>query len=554
MEIYDNVEKVTSSQKTLGQFMTPKFVAEFMVSLISKPKTAQILEPGAGKGVFVETLNDNGFDNIEAYEIDETLIKETQFKITRGDFLNIPRKQSFDVVIGNPPYARWKNITKDWQNLFKTDVYWKKIMNGLCDLTYAFIYHSVNLLRDKGELIFICPLFWTETVHGKNLREHLSKNGSLELLINLNESKIFNEVSSTIIIFKYVKRVKLPYTQVIEYRSKIPVSRKVTTKLSWMIKRFTGKQANESFFVESDVYVSYVNRQFFGGQPWHPIPPNEKTVIQIESLKPEEVTQLGKIAHIGNGMVSGLDKAFRLETDIEELNQRERNSIIHIYKARTLQRFYPLSDPLPYIFINHVFEEKVLKRDYPNFYEKLSIYKDRLKKRYNYARQIPWWHWVFLRNKKLFESHRVKIFVPSKERYDTRGYFRFALVCDEKKKTFYPTQDVTAICVKEEFLNDIWYVLGLLNSTPIQRWISIMGFNRGGVYDFSEAPLSKIPILKVALDDSRQLELHELIELNVEEIIVERQLGSPAFAKLDEYIHRFLDLKKKVRTMHLDDI
>jgi adenine-specific DNA-methyltransferase len=61
------------------------------------------------------------------------------------------------------------------------------------------------MLREGGELIFITPIFWMETVHGAKLREYLIKRGYLDLVVNFNEMRIFEEVSSTIVIFKYVK-------------------------------------------------------------------------------------------------------------------------------------------------------------------------------------------------------------------------------------------------------------------------------------------------------------------------------------------------------------
>ncbi|MEM0453818.1 MAG: N-6 DNA methylase [Sulfolobales archaeon] len=62
-----------------------------------------------------------------------------------------------DVVIGNPPYVRWRNIPTGWREMFKRSSYWSRVVNGLSDLTYAFIYHSVNMLKPGGELVFITP-------------------------------------------------------------------------------------------------------------------------------------------------------------------------------------------------------------------------------------------------------------------------------------------------------------------------------------------------------------------------------------------------------------
>ncbi|MEM5867285.1 MAG: N-6 DNA methylase [Candidatus Aenigmatarchaeota archaeon] len=531
-------------EKSLGQYMTPKFIAEFMVSLIDKPLSASILEPGAGEGVFLEVLFERNFKNVTAYEIDERLGKRSPIKINYCDFLKMRPKPIYDVVIGNPPYVRWKNIPDEWRRMFRENHYWNKIMNGLCDLTYAYIYHAVNFLKDKGELIFICPLFWMETVHGKRLREYLSKNGSLELLINFNEAKIFNEVSSTIIVFKYVKGVKIPFIKVIEYYSKQPVTPDLMRKIDLMIKVLQTKHPD--FYIEEMNCRAYLYRQFNKNEIWRPIPPTEKWIEEMETIS--DFVYVGDIAEIGNGMVSGLDEAFKLtEKELNILNEYERKFIIYVYKANSLERFFPSNNPTPYIFVNDIESEDNLKQLCPYFYEKLSAYKGELKIRYNYGRNIPWWHWVFLRNKNLFERYRIKIFVPSKERYDTKGYFRFALIKDEGTKHYYATQDVTAICIKKEYEEEIEYILGLLNSEPLQKWIIYRGFSRGGVFDFSENPLKIIPILRVNKNNPKEVESHRLIVNVVKEILSKRDLSK--IVELNEYVRKLLEIKRKASTL-----
>ena len=56
-----------------GQYFTEGAVANFMVSLISHKKDAPILEPSCGKGIFLKMLQENGFTNFSAYEIDSEL-------------------------------------------------------------------------------------------------------------------------------------------------------------------------------------------------------------------------------------------------------------------------------------------------------------------------------------------------------------------------------------------------------------------------------------------------------------------------------------------------
>jgi hypothetical protein len=156
-----------------------------------------------------------------------------------------------------------------------------------------------------------------------------------------------------------------------------------------------------------------------------------------------------------------------------------------------------------------------------------------------------------LRNKNLFEQYNTKIFVPSKERYDSRGYFRFALIQEKGKKTYYPTQDVTAICIKKGAVKeDIEYVLGMLNSRPLQKWIVYNGFSRGGVYDFSEKPISIIPIPRVNWQNQKEVEFHRLIAEVVKEIITKKCFN--LVDELNNYIMKFLEIKEKIRPLSLD--
>jgi len=70
-----------------------------------------------------------------------------------------------------------------------------------------------------------------------------------------------------------------------------------------------------------------------------------------------------------------------------------------------------------------------------------------LKARYSYNKDIPYWHWVFLRNFNLIQKSKEKIIVPCKERIDKRNYIRFALA----EGDYYITQDATAIVKKRLF-------------------------------------------------------------------------------------------------------
>ena len=67
----------------LSQIFTPNYIAEFMVKNIKRHYVSthnessidkiKILEPSAGKGIFLNYILGEGFTDVTAYELDQTL-------------------------------------------------------------------------------------------------------------------------------------------------------------------------------------------------------------------------------------------------------------------------------------------------------------------------------------------------------------------------------------------------------------------------------------------------------------------------------------------------
>ena len=141
-----------NTKNKFGQYFTPEVVADFMIDLASLSENASILEPSCGEGVFLKLLQSKGFNNISAYEIDEDLAKE--YSVVRYEsFVSAKIDKKFDLIIGNPPYIRWKNLEEDLKNELSTNMIWNKYFNSLCDYLYIFILKSIELLKENGQLI-----------------------------------------------------------------------------------------------------------------------------------------------------------------------------------------------------------------------------------------------------------------------------------------------------------------------------------------------------------------------------------------------------------------
>ena len=91
-----------------GQYFTEAVIADYMVSLITHDKSASVLKPSCGKGVFLKMLKNRGFDRVSAYEIDKELA--TGFpQVKFESFVSSPLTEKFDVVIDNSPYILKNN-------------------------------------------------------------------------------------------------------------------------------------------------------------------------------------------------------------------------------------------------------------------------------------------------------------------------------------------------------------------------------------------------------------------------------------------------------------
>jgi adenine-specific DNA-methyltransferase len=497
--------------KHLGQYFTPRYVAEFMLDLSSKDSNSTVLEPACGQGIFLKILEERGYKNAIGYEIDKLLESITNVPIRYRSFIREKDTQKYDLVIGNPPYIRWKNLDIGLKNELKNDDLWNKYFNSLSDYLGIFIVKSIEALKDGGELIFITPEYWMNTQHAQSLRDYVIENGYFTDIIHFNETPIFDNVASSIVIFKFVKG-----------HDKVLFGRKIKITKYLSRKRLSAKdlKAIKKGVFNSNTRV-FEKQQFRKGEGWI-LAPNEveKKLTEYEnkcvvSIKPSlfggisNYTTLGDIADIGNGLVSGLDKAFRLPEDIE-LTELELDSTLPVLKAKKISQYF--HDPINrYIFLNNkVKSELELSRDFPNFYKILTTYKESLDKRYSYNRYIPYWEWVFLRSFNLFKKDQPRIFVPCKERISHKSFFRFSYV----DGGIYPTQDVTAIFPKPGVRENIFYLLALLNSRYVFDWLSHKGVIKGNIVEFSERPLASLPVRLIDWSNPTEIKLHDEISKN----------------------------------------
>jgi adenine-specific DNA-methyltransferase len=128
-----------------------------------------------------------------------------------------------------------------------------------------------------------------------------------------------------------------------------------------------------------------------------------------------------------------------------------------------------------------------------------------------------------------------KILVPCKERITKNHHIRFSLV----DTGIYPTQDVTAIVINPEARESIYYFLALLNSKPIFDWHLSMGALKGGILEFSEAPLNKIPIRRIDWDNKAEVSIHNSVTAICETIVNKKD--NSLIPELELYLRKLIN-------------
>jgi len=107
-----------------------------------------------------------------------------------GDFLLQEFKERFDIVIGNPPYIRFDDIStakqKEYRALFPS-------FAERCDIYVPFFEKSLALLSDKGVFSFICTNRFTKSSYGKQLRRLIADKYHVALYLNMEHSQPFVE-------------------------------------------------------------------------------------------------------------------------------------------------------------------------------------------------------------------------------------------------------------------------------------------------------------------------------------------------------------------------
>ncbi|NVM28114.1 MAG: SAM-dependent DNA methyltransferase [Candidatus Helarchaeota archaeon] len=507
--------KPTIKNENLISFVeTPPEIVNLMIKLVNKQKDCNILDTGFGKGIFLKQLLENGFINIEGIEISKELFEYCEstlngITLLNRDFLIWKPSKRYDLIIGNPPYAHYNSLPIKIQ-----EEVLKITKTRESDIYYAFIIKSVELLKENGELIYIVPYGFLYNTHAKTVRKKLLENGSIQAIIDLDETRLFYDEHPETIIFKFTKvKPKNPENiEILRIKNRNARPSEIFQKA---IVSLNKKIENELFiYHEKPQFNDY--RDIWSTHPHIEIP---------------EYIKLKDIAYIGVGLVTGFDLAFRIEDNEDKLfNFDERNLVFQFVKAANCKGFW-VDGSVKYVLTDdRIKNENEISKKLPNIYQRILPHKEEMSNRY-LPHNKKWFHWQALRNKTTIEKYMQypKIFVPTLDRSKVN---RFSLT----NESVYPSGDV--LCIIPLKIDPL-FLLGYLNSDFFRKYYLSHGARRGHRIAFTQRILSniKIPsfngkiineIIKItreildSKDDSKRKLIDEVIEEAFEQKLFEK--------------------------------
>lgn len=241
----------------MGVHYTPDTITELLCGYAIQRAADRVLEPSSGAGTFAVTsylrkrelgsTHEQAMEEVYANELArfaagltmlnlslaEGSARASYPRVAHSDFfdlypgsptgLELPPPdgrvilpESFDAVVGNPPYVRFESRTSHEnaaveQALARDEAHQRLTFpnfTGKADLYAYFIAHSTAFLREEGRLAFIVSWSLLSTVYGDRTLEFLGKYYHIEALIDSKIERFFAAETNTVMVL--AKRLAKP--------------------------------------------------------------------------------------------------------------------------------------------------------------------------------------------------------------------------------------------------------------------------------------------------------------------------------------------------------
>ncbi|HNB69659.1 MAG TPA: N-6 DNA methylase [Acidobacteriota bacterium] len=199
-----------------GQFWTPAWVAEAMVSYVIDPENFSLFDPAVGDGVFFQAAQKVAFERgqkitLFGTEIDPEVLPVARQKgvsetdlagVQIRDFVLDPPSRAFPAIVGNPPYIRHHRLTAEVKSRLRRLATETIGADGRAGLHVYFLIQALRHLSPRGRLAFIVPADICEGKFAPRLWDWVTRQYCLEAVMNfVPEASPFPGVDTNALVF-----------------------------------------------------------------------------------------------------------------------------------------------------------------------------------------------------------------------------------------------------------------------------------------------------------------------------------------------------------------
>jgi tRNA1(Val) A37 N6-methylase TrmN6 len=204
---YSQLSKELTSKlsKTLkkngGIYFTPPSVIAENIKLLGPymNNISNVLEPSCGSCEYINALiNNYKHLKITGIELNSTIyesIKElgsANVKLYNSDYLKYDNSETYDLIIGNPPYFVMKkeDVAKSYYKYFE----------GRPNIFILFIIKSITLIKENGLISFILPKNFLNCLYYDKTRKYINAHFQILNIVECVNSKYIETQQATILL------------------------------------------------------------------------------------------------------------------------------------------------------------------------------------------------------------------------------------------------------------------------------------------------------------------------------------------------------------------
>lgn len=407
---------------------------------------------------------------------------EIKFNFIKADtlvmYVNGDIDKDFDIVVGNPPYVKQQNISKEYRKFIEENFL---TTSSNYNLYYPFIEVITNVLKDNGKALLLVPNYILKIKSASLLREYLLYYSYFEKVVDFKHFKLFNGIDTYSMVLELSKNSN--YLLYKNYTADMVSTMSLST-INWEKKYLTSsnKETINLTTKSEDKMISMVQNQKYHLDISTGIATQKDKLYLIDEFAiNNDKSQFYKFYN---------DKTYKIEDELVAKIIKGSGSS----NKRNIQEKYII---YPYELIQGkavLISNKVMQNKYPKAWRYFTDIKQDLLKRSG-SGSLDSESWYAYGRSQSLNRIMPKIIFPTNTDVPKFNFFK-------EKALFYNGYAIFGLLEKNVSVKDMQCITIILNSKLIDNFMHLTSYYIGGGYiSYQKKYLSKISIPELTVKE-----------------------------------------------------